>query len=139
MSQRTTPRDAARTTTRRAAPAGGRTTDPARQARQAPARPSAVEAGGARPRRPRAGAHGAAAGASAGPRPGPTPGTNPLISLRLDPELLARVDAELDRRRQAHPGTTLTRADIVRDALWQTLGPAPAAPPARPARRGLST
>ena len=50
---------------------------------------------------------------------------NPLISMRLPPDLLRRVDAALAAFREAHPGIPVNRADVIKEVLTRHLPPDP--------------
>jgi hypothetical protein len=53
---------------------------------------------------------------------------NPLISMRLPPDLLRRVDAALAAFREAHPGIPVNRADVIKEVLTRHLPPDPGEP-----------
>ena len=59
---------------------------------------------------------------------------NPLISMRLPPDLLRRVDAALAAFREAHPGIPVNRADVIKEVLTRHLPPDPGEPAAPPAK-----
>ena len=44
-----------------------------------------------------------------------------ILFLRVDPDMLARLDAIVERERAEHPGRTVTRAGVVREMLLREL------------------
>lgn len=48
-------------------------------------------------------------------------GLRQVLFVRINAELFSGLNKLVDRERQAHPGRTVTRADIVRDILYQAV------------------
>ena len=48
-------------------------------------------------------------------------GLRQVLFVRINLELLYGLDGLVERERQAHPGRIVTRADIVRDILYQAI------------------
>lgn len=48
-------------------------------------------------------------------------GLREVLFVRTNRELLSGLDKLVECERQAHPGRTITRADIVRDILYQAI------------------
>lgn len=49
------------------------------------------------------------------PKQAPKPGTQ--IAFRVDDDLLAEIDAEIERMRSENPGATFTRAEAARNLI----------------------
>jgi Arc/MetJ-type ribon-helix-helix transcriptional regulator len=43
------------------------------------------------------------------------------LAVRMPTDLLAMIDREVDRRREASPGTDVSRSDVIRDVLYRDL------------------
>lgn len=43
------------------------------------------------------------------------------LALRVDDELLAAIDAEVERLRKERAGATIHRSDVVRELCWRAL------------------
>jgi hypothetical protein len=63
-----------------------------------------------------------------------------VLGVRLPGELIERLDIEVARRQEEHPGVLLTRADLIREGVYLLLQGVPGAPKAStPRSRKAST
>lgn len=65
----------------------------------------------------------------------PTDSPSVQLTLRLEPEILARVEAHADRLRRTNPGLPVTRAGALRALVVEALTRAEGAPGSAPATR----
>jgi metal-responsive CopG/Arc/MetJ family transcriptional regulator len=45
------------------------------------------------------------------------------IAVRVPDDLVRKIDEEVARRRQANPGSEVSRSDVIRDVLYRSLMP----------------